>query len=92
MNMGLGGVQYRWLKNQHAALNFHAYGGIADGVFDEGTAGAGPGDVGRTPAQNACDGLTGVGLYCNHTARSSRWAAAWTSTGRRTGRSGFRRT
>ena len=86
MNMGLGGVQYRWPKNQHAALNLHAYGGIADGVFDEGTAGAGPGDVGRTPEQNACDGLTGVGLYCNHSAavlalggsldfnRSKNWA------------------
>jgi hypothetical protein len=86
MNMGLGGVQYRWLKNQHAALDLHAFGGIASGVFDAGTAGFGPGDIGRTATQNACDALTGVGLYCNHTApiialggsidfnRSKNWA------------------
>ncbi|MGA1983038.1 MAG: hypothetical protein ABSG84_11325 [Acidobacteriaceae bacterium] len=73
MNMGLGGVQYRWLKNQHAALNLHAYGGIASGVFDAGTAGFGPGDVNRTPAENACAPAggsvdAGVGLYCDHSA------------------------
>jgi hypothetical protein len=73
MNMGLGGVQYRWPKNQHAALNVHAYGGIAYGVFDAGTAGSGAGDVGRTPAENACLAAggtvpAGVGLYCNHAA------------------------
>jgi hypothetical protein len=68
MNDALFGVQYRWLYNQHAALTPHAYGGIAMGVFDDGTQGAGPGDVGRSATQNACDGLTGVGLYCNHSA------------------------
>lgn len=73
MNMGLAGVQYRGPKNQHAAINYHAYGGFASGVFDDGTQGAGPGDVGRTATQNACakaNGpvLPGVGLYCNHTA------------------------
>jgi len=68
MNDALFGVQYRWLYNQHAALTPHAYGGIAMGVFDDGTQGAGIGDVGRSATQNACDGLTGVGLYCNHTA------------------------
>ena len=35
MNMGLGGIQWRGPKNQHAAVNYHVYGGIASGVFDE---------------------------------------------------------
>jgi len=63
MNMGLLGAQYRGPKNQHAAINFHAFGGIADGVFDAGTQGAGPGNV-FTATQNA----QLVGLYSNHTA------------------------
>jgi hypothetical protein len=81
MNMGLGGVEYRWLKNQHAALNIHAYGGIADGVFDAGTQGAG-----FTPGPNAAYNANQVGLYADHTApifalggsldfnRSKNWA------------------
>jgi hypothetical protein len=67
MNDALFGVQYRWLANQHAALTPHAYGGIAMGVFDDGTQGAGPGDAGRTATQNAC-GSDGVGLYCDKSA------------------------
>jgi hypothetical protein len=82
MNMGLAGVQYRGPKNQHAAIDFHAYGGIAAGVFDEGTAGAGPGAAGTNAASNAQI----VGLYSDHTApivalggsidfnRSKNWA------------------
>lgn len=83
MNMGMGGVQYRWLKNQHAALNVHAYGGIADGVFDGGTQGVQmPGVPFGTPAQYAQE----VGLYPDKTApifalggsldfnRSKNWA------------------
>jgi hypothetical protein len=81
MNMGMGGVQYRWLKNQHAALDVHAYAGISSGVFDAGTQGAGPGDV-----YNATQNATLVGLYSDHTApifalggsidfnRSKNWA------------------
>ncbi len=81
MNMGLAGVQYRGPKNQHAAIDYHAFGGIADGVFDAGTQGAGAGNV-FTASQNA----TLVGLYSNHTApifalggsldlnRSKNWA------------------
>jgi hypothetical protein len=69
MNMGLAGVQYRWLKNQHAALDLHAYGGLAHGVFDAGTQGA----------------------IATRMRRWLRWAGASTSTGRRTGRCGFRR-
>jgi len=63
MNMGLVGMQYRGPKNQHAAINFHAYGGLSHGVFDAGTAGAGPG------AQfSATTNAALVGLYANHTA------------------------
>jgi hypothetical protein len=81
MNMGLGGVEYRWLKNQHAALNVHAYGGIAAGVFDAGTQGFGAGDI-----YNATQNATLVGLYADHSApiialggsldfnRSKNWA------------------
>ena len=81
MNDALFGVQYRWLHNQHAALTPHAYGGIAMGVFDDGTQGAGPGNI-YTATQNA----QLVGLYANHTApifalggsldlnRSQNWA------------------
>ena len=32
---GLFGAQYRGPKNQRAALNFHAYGGVAHGDFTE---------------------------------------------------------
>jgi len=81
MNMGLVGAQYRGPKNQHAAIDFHAYGGMSHGVFDEGTTGAGPGNV-FTPAQNA----QLVGLYSDRTSpifalggsldmnRSKNWA------------------
>jgi hypothetical protein len=81
MNMGLFGAQYRGPKNQHAAIDFHAYGGIADGVFDAGTQGAGP-----TPGISATSNANLVGLYNNHAApifalggsidfnRSKNWA------------------
>jgi hypothetical protein len=81
MNMALFGAQYRGPKNQHAAINFHGYGGISSGVFDAGTQGAGPGNMG-TATQNAAE----VGLYSDHTApifavggsidfnRSKNWA------------------
>jgi hypothetical protein len=81
MNMGLFGVQYRGPKNQHAAIDFHAYGGFASGVFDAGTQGAGP-----TPGLSAASNAQIVGLYADHTAplfalggsldmnRSKNWA------------------
>jgi hypothetical protein len=86
MNMGLGGVEYRGPKNQHAAIDFHAYGGIASGVFDDGTAGAGPGGTGPLPGTSPSTNATIVGLYSNHAApifalggsidfnRSKNWA------------------
>ncbi len=81
MNMVLFGAQYRLAQNQHAALDLHAYGGPSYGVFDAGTAGAGP-----TPGPSASSNANQAGLYANHTApifalggsidmnRSKNWA------------------
>ena len=81
MNMVLFGAQYRWMQNQHAALDLHAYGGPSYGVFDAGTSGAGP-----TPGISAASNANLIGLYANHTApifalggsvdmnRSKNWA------------------
>jgi hypothetical protein len=65
MNMGLAGAQYRGPKNQFAAINYHAYGGLSRGTFDGGTAGngTGPGAVSAGATVNAQD----VGLYSNRT-------------------------
>lgn len=85
MNDALFGVQYRGPKNQHAALNYHAYGGLAMGVFDAGTQGA-PQGTGQGPLPSATYIANQVGLYANHTAplialggsldmnRSKNWA------------------
>jgi hypothetical protein len=62
MLMGMGGVEYRGPRNQLAAMNFHALGGMSHGVFDGGTAGNGA--VPGTPASNA----VAVGLYSNRTS------------------------
>jgi hypothetical protein len=81
MNMGLFGAQYRGPKNQHAAIDFHAYGGVSYGVFDAGTQGAGV-----TPGASAATNAIQVGLYNDHAApvfalgssidfnRSKKWA------------------
>ena len=81
MNMGMGGVTWRGPKNQHAALDLHAFGGMSHGVFDAGTDGAGPGAV-----NSASTNARLVGLYSNRTSpifalggsldmnRSKRWA------------------
>jgi len=78
---GMGGIEYRGPKNQHAAINFHGYGGVSSGVFNAGTQGAGPGNQ-----FNATQNAALVGLYANHTApifavggsldfnRSKNWA------------------
>lgn len=34
LNIGMAGVQYRGPKNHYAAINYHAYGGVASGVFN----------------------------------------------------------
>ena len=81
INMVLFGAQFRWMQNQHAALDLHAYAGPWFGVFDAGTAGAGP-----TPGISAASNANLIGLYANHTApifalgggvnmnRSKNWA------------------
>ena len=51
MYEGLGGVEFRGPKNQRAAINFHAYGGVMHGDFTE------------TPLPAGED----VGLYTNRT-------------------------
>lgn len=80
MNMGLGGVTWRGPRNQHAAVDLHALGGMSKGVFDAGTDGAGPG------ALSASENARLVGLYSNRTSplfalggsldmnRSKKWA------------------
>jgi len=55
MNMGMFGAQYRGPKNHYAAINYHAFGGMAHGVFDSST--------GNIPAQ-----YNRVGLYPNGNA------------------------
>lgn len=62
MNMGLGGVTWRGPRNQHAALDLHALGGMSHGVFDGGTQGAGPG------ALSASENARLVGLYSDRTS------------------------
>ena len=49
---GMGGVEYRGPKNQRAAINFHAYGGMVHGDFTETPLPAGE----------------NVGLYTNRTS------------------------
>jgi hypothetical protein len=73
LNMGLFGVQYRGPKNRYAAINYHAYGGVAYGVFNSST-------------QNIPPLYNNVGLYANGAApmealggsidfnRSKNWA------------------
>lgn len=80
MNMGLGGGTWRGPRNQHAAVDLHALGGMSRGVFDGGTQGAGPG------ALSASENARLIGLYSNRTSpifalggsldmnRSKKWA------------------
>lgn len=63
MNMLMGGVNWRGPRNQHAAVDLHAFGGESRGVFDAGTDGAGPGAV-----NSAADNARLVGLYSNRTS------------------------
>jgi len=58
---GLAGLQYRGPKNQYAALNYHAYFGAMQGVFNhtDFTCQTGPGTTGNCFADS--------GLYSNRT-------------------------
>jgi hypothetical protein len=61
-----GGLQYRWIKDRYAAVDFHAIAGGAYGDFDSAIDGY---PAGQQQAPNAAY----VGLYDNHFAP---WAAA----------------
>ncbi len=63
---GLFGAQYRGPKNQRAALNFHAYGGVAHGSFDLSNP---QGDVGLYPNGNAPLIALGGSLDLNRSKR-----------------------
>ena len=58
MNMGMLGAQYRGPKNQYVAINYHAYGGVSHGTFDDDLR---PGQ----PGQPTFSQITG--LYTNRT-------------------------
>lgn len=76
--VGMGGVQYRWLKNKHAALQLHALAGVTHGTFSHSLHVANP-----VPS---VDPLTASGLYSDRSAgmgvvgasidfnKSARWA------------------
>jgi hypothetical protein len=58
LNIGMFGVQYRGPKNQYVAINYHAYGGVAYGIFNLSTTNIPPTvNIQRT-----------VGLYPNGSA------------------------
>jgi hypothetical protein len=58
LQMVMGGAQWRGPKNQYAALNYHAYAGMAHGTFDHTT------NAANIPAVY----LPQVGLYSNSNA------------------------
>ena len=76
LNMGMFGVQYRGPKNRYVAINYHAFGGVAYGVFNSSTQHVPP----------TLNNGVGVGLYPNGSAgmealggsidfnRSKNWA------------------
>jgi hypothetical protein len=67
-----GGVQYRGPRNRYAAVNYHAFAGATDGIFDYAVQhypGGSP--VAACPSQ-ATGQQGNLGLYCNHT---SAWGA-----------------
>lgn len=79
MHIGMLGAQYRGPKNQYVALNYHAYVGVGDGIFDY--------SLKDLPTSTAPpDPRAQTGLYTNRTKpiaalggsldfnRSKRWA------------------
>lgn len=75
MNMGMLGAQLRGPKNQFAAINLHGYFGVSHGVFDGGTGGVPPEDVGlysnRTKPIAAVGGSLDVNRSKNFAIRLS---------------------
>jgi hypothetical protein len=73
-NIFAGGVQYRGPKNRYAAVQFHAFGGGADGNFDSAVRNyPGGSPVASCPANQTASQQGNLGLYCNHV---SGWGAA----------------
>jgi hypothetical protein len=74
LQMVMGGAQYRGPKNQYAALNYHAYAGMAHGTFDHSTQNI-PAvylpQVGLYPNQNAFVSALGGSVDIN---KSKNWA------------------
>jgi hypothetical protein len=75
MNIGMLGAQLRGPKNQFAAINLHGYFGVAHGVFDGGTGGVPPQDVGlytnRTKPIAAVGGSLDINRSKNFAVRLS---------------------
>lgn len=75
--IGMGGVQYRWLHNRHAALQLHALGGVSHGTFSHSL---------HVAPVSGIDTLTATGLYSDRSTgmgvvgasidvnKSARWA------------------
>ncbi len=55
--IGMGGLQYHWFGNQHAAVNFHALAGVTHGTFDH-----------SNPGLPADTFYNATGLYSNRTS------------------------
>ena len=64
----MGGVQVRGPRNQYAAVNLHAFGGGAHGVFDQGVSVA-PQVVGLYTNRTSAFGAVGGSLDINRSAR-----------------------
>jgi hypothetical protein len=58
LNTGMLGAQYRWLKNQYAAVNFHGYAGVSHGTFDSSY---------RNLVVTLAEANAATGLYSNRT-------------------------
>jgi hypothetical protein len=75
LNMGMFGAQYRGPKNRYVAINYHAYGGIASGVFNTSTknipATYNPPNAGLYP--NGSAGMEALGGSIDFN-RSKNWA------------------
>jgi hypothetical protein len=57
----------RWLKNQYAAVNLHAFGGVSHGVFDQGVSVA-PQVVGLYTNRTKPIGAVGGSIEFNRSA------------------------
>jgi hypothetical protein len=64
---GMAGGQMRWLKNQYAAVNLHAFGGVSHGVFDQGVSVA-PQVVGLYTNRTKPMGAVGGSIEFNRSA------------------------